>query len=283
MAVYAIGDVHGCLPELKALLKAIDFRADRDRLWFVGDLINRGPDSLGVWRFVRDLGESAVTLMGNHEVRALSGLSGRPDRAFSNQMAFVAEAPDRDALYAWLRGLPLMHHDAALRARMVHAGICPGWSPEQALERAARVQAILRDDLRIGPFFAATPDTFPDRDPPPEDETARDHFALAVMTRLRLCHPDGRLVWSVPGARGGLAFRPDPDSPYRPWHRVLDGWPEDEWLIYGHWAVAGLTRHGPFLGMDSGCVYGGRLSAVRLDHPDAPVTQVNSPGYVKPE
>ncbi|MBF0626832.1 MAG: symmetrical bis(5'-nucleosyl)-tetraphosphatase [Magnetococcales bacterium] len=284
MAVYAIGDVHGCLPELKALLKAVRFHPGRDRLWFVGDIFNRGPDSLGTIRFVRDLGERAVTLLGNHEVRALGGLSGRPDRGFARQMAFFNDAPDLPELYAWLRTLPLIHHDPELGASMVHAGFYPGWSREQAQARADDLQRIFRDDARIGSFFATFPTTFPESEPNQDDESARLHFALAVLTRLRICHPDGRVVWSIPGESGGTAFRLAADSPYRPWYRLLD-WPEDDTtrIIYGHWAVAGLTQYGRFSGLDSGCVYGGRLTAMRLDHPDHPITQVACPGYVSPE
>ncbi|MBF0271769.1 MAG: symmetrical bis(5'-nucleosyl)-tetraphosphatase [Magnetococcales bacterium] len=282
MAVYAIGDVHGCLPELKTLLQAVNFHPGRDQLRFVGDLINRGPDSLGTMRFVRDLGDRAISLMGNHEVRAISGLSGRPDRSFSRQMHFFDKAPDLPELYAWLRGLPLIHHDAELGVRMVHAGYLPGWTPETVEDCARRLHALFLDDARIGPFFAQFPAILPDQDPGPDDEQARLHFVLSVLTRLRICQPDGRVVWSIPGKSGGEAFRLEPNSPYRAWHDLLD-WPGRERLVYGHWAIAGLNRTGRFLGLDSGCVYGGKLTAVRLDHPDAPITQIPCPCYVTAE
>ncbi|MBF0341763.1 MAG: symmetrical bis(5'-nucleosyl)-tetraphosphatase [Magnetococcales bacterium] len=282
MAVYAIGDVHGCLPQLLELLEAIRFRPARDRLWFVGDIINRGPDSLGTLRFVRDLGDRAVTLMGNHELRAISGLSGHGDRAFANQMGFFAQAPDLPEIHQWLRGLPLMHHDAGLGAMMVHAGFFPGWSFHRARELADRLQEILRDDRRISTLFSSASSSLPDLEPVVTEEMASLHFALAVMTRMRICQPDGRVVWSIPGEKSGMAFRLEPDSPYRPWYELLD-WPGEERVVYGHWAVAGLSLNGRFKGLDSGCVYGGRLSAIRLDHPETPVTQVTCPCYVAPE
>ncbi|MBF0613736.1 MAG: symmetrical bis(5'-nucleosyl)-tetraphosphatase [Magnetococcales bacterium] len=281
MAVYAIGDVHGCLSELRMLLKEIAFQPGRDRLWFVGDIINRGPDSLGTLRLVRDLGDRAVTLMGNHELRAVSGLSGCPDRAFSKQMGFVQQAEDRAELYAWLRALPLMHHDPELGVSMVHAGLFPGWDQAQAIERARRLEKMLRDDATIGTLLTGFGSDFPDWEPQESaSEVERLQFALAVMTRLRICHSDGRIVWSIPGETSGTAFRLTPDSPYRPWHRLL-AWPGR--IIYGHWAVAGLTRNDPFIGLDSGCVYGGKLTAIRVDHPDMPVTQVPCSRYVVPE
>ncbi|MBF0428382.1 MAG: symmetrical bis(5'-nucleosyl)-tetraphosphatase [Magnetococcales bacterium] len=289
MAVYAVGDVHGSLPELKALLTAIGFRASRDRLWFVGDVINRGPDSLGTLRFIRDLGDRAITLMGNHEARALMGLSGHGDPLFDSQMGFLTQAPDVEEWYTWLRGLPLLHHDPELETVMVHAGVHPDWTLEDAKQRAEKLHEILQDDEQIGPFFSDAEKIFSAVE---EDATACLNFsnadlknatnclrfAFSVMTRIRLCEEKGRLVWSNPA----LTSAKSDLLPLRPWYELVK-WPEGLQVVYGHWAAAGLNAKGRFLGLDSGCVYGGQLTAVRLDHPGKPLIQVPCPCYVAPE
>ncbi|MBF0165222.1 MAG: symmetrical bis(5'-nucleosyl)-tetraphosphatase [Magnetococcales bacterium] len=282
MAVYAIGDVHGCLPQLLTLLEAVGFRPGRDRLLFVGDIISRGPDSLGTIRFVRDQGERAVALMGNHELRAINALLGFPEKGFSKHLGFLTTCPERDEILAWMRQRPFVHHEPELKLRLVHAGFWSGWSLDQAMEYARRLSAILHDEPTLRGFLARSPANLPDSESPSMDETARLHFAMAIMTRLRICQPDGRVVWAIPGATGGAAFKLEPDSPYLPWHALLD-WPVEERIVYGHWAIAGLSRNGRFIGLDSGCVYGGKLTAMRVDHPDLPITQVPCPAYVKPE
>ncbi|MBF0180855.1 MAG: symmetrical bis(5'-nucleosyl)-tetraphosphatase [Magnetococcales bacterium] len=275
MAVYAIGDVHGCLPELLVLLARIDFRPGRDRLLFVGDILNRGPDSLGTVRFVRDLGDEAVTLMGNHEARAVMGMSGRADGSFQSHLGVLADAPEADQILAWLRGLPLMHRDASLGVTMVHAGLYPGWTMADAFAIAARLRAVVMDDAGLKMLLAGFREPYAEREPDDTDEMARLRFALAVMTRIRYCTPEGRLVWANPAA---LAETPD----WVPWYRIRP-LPEPEVMVYGHWAAAGLTTGGGYYGLDSGCVYGGRLTALRLDHPERPLFQVPCPCYVKPE
>ncbi|MEO5346394.1 MAG: symmetrical bis(5'-nucleosyl)-tetraphosphatase [Magnetococcus sp. YQC-9] len=282
MAIYAIGDLHGCLPQLRTLLEAIGFLPCQDRLLFVGDIISRGPDTLGTLRFVRDLGERAITLMGNHELRAINGLSGLSEKGFQKHLGFLSSCPERDEILCWLRQLPFVHHEPDLNLRMVHAGFYAGWSLEQAMNYAGQLSAILGDDARLIPFLKQYPADLPVSEPDTSDEVARLHFAMAVMTRIRICQPDGRVVWGIPGASGGAAFKLEPDSPYRPWYDLMS-WPGEERIIYGHWAIAGLSLNRRFKGLDSGCVYGGKLTAMRLDHPDMPVTQVPCPAYVKPE
>lgn len=282
MAVYAVGDVHGCLEELKRLLDAVEFRSSCDQLWFVGDVINRGPDSLGTIRFIRDLGDRAITLMGNHEARAVVGMSGFGDGSFNDQMGFLLDAPDAAQIYAWLRGLPFLHYDERLETVLVHAGLSPRWSFADAMSRATKLSEILRDDKKIGPFFANFTDIFPEVEPDGADEAARLRYAFAVLTRVRLCREDGQLVWTntdlATGASDGLVS----GSPIRPWYE-LGKWSGRETVVYGHWAAAGLTVKGRFIGLDSGCVYGGRLTAVRLDHPQRPMVHIPCPCYVQPD
>ncbi len=291
MAIYAIGDVHGCLPELRALLAAIAFHPGRDRLWFVGDLINRGPDSLGTIRFVRGLGEGAVVVMGNHEGRAVAKLSGQEDRGLLPFYQEMQSAPDALALGTWLRALPLLHYDRTLGISMVHAGLSPAWSLSRACGYSAALGRIFRDRSASQTFFQGWNNAVLDEEPPRTERLDHLRFAFAVMTRLRLCAPDGRPLWPTHPLVSRLAnphaFVPSPetqspDFSFRPWFEQRPA-TEKGHIVYGHWAAAGLTLNLCTKGLDSGCVYGGRLTAMRLDHPDHPITQVDCPQYVVPE
>ncbi|MBF0161178.1 MAG: symmetrical bis(5'-nucleosyl)-tetraphosphatase [Magnetococcales bacterium] len=291
MAVYAIGDVHGCLPELQALLDAIPFRPEQDQLWFVGDLINRGPDSLGTLRFVRSLGERAVAVMGNHEGRAVASLSGMEDRGIAPFLQALKAAPDAQELEAWLRAIPLFHCDRNLRLGMVHAGISPAWSLDDVHRLSADVGQILRDPAASQHFFHAWDEEILEAEAPAGDPLNQLRFAFSVMTRLRMCTPEGRPLWPnnpvLAGVSNPYAFDPSRvqntgDFPFRPWFELRPD-KERSRIVYGHWAAAGLTLNENAWGLDSGCVYGGKLTAMRLDHPDHPLTQVRCPQYVSPE
>lgn len=272
MAVYAIGDVHGCLTALQKLLERIRFDPARDRLWFVGDLINRGPDSLGVVALVRGLGARAVTLMGNHEMRALALLSGAEQPQHRAYLSYVWERGDPEELRQWLVGLPVMHWEQPLGYAMVHAGVHPSWTLAMAWQRAGHLAS-----------FLASPDGLPayvHRGPPPpsEPDTAqpgwRHWYHLMAFTSIRLCTRHGVVLWPGQAAAYGLEksyLWPPGDSPFRPWFEL---WPRGQQgtVLYGHWAAAGLTVRPQTVGLDSGCVYGGRLTALRLDS-EAPVEE----------
>ncbi|MBF0462189.1 MAG: symmetrical bis(5'-nucleosyl)-tetraphosphatase [Magnetococcales bacterium] len=288
MAIYVIGDVHGCLPELNALLAAIAFRPKRDRLWFVGDLVNRGPDSLGVLRLVRGLGKRAVVVMGNHEGRVIAALSGGGAHPVAQALR---AAPDGAELETWLRALPLLHYDQSLGVGMVHAGLSPTWTLAEAGRLASAVSQILQDTHASQAFFQEWEGTLLDEEPSPTEPIHRLRFAFALMTRLRLCTPAGVPLWPnhplVAGLANPYAFVPAsgqaaPDFPFRPWFELRPR-SENVRFVYGHWAAAGLTLNHNTWGLDSGCVYGGKLTAMCLDHPERPVTQVVCPAYVVPE
>ncbi len=282
MAIYAIGDLHGCLDELQKLLDAIKFDPGSDRLWFVGDLISRGPDSLGCLRFVRGLGDRALVVMGNHEVRAIAGLSGKNSMEFENYMGYLIDAADRDELYAWMRSMPLVHRDEKLGFTMVHAGLPPNWSIDLALATSDRLAEIFSDVESTRQFFADCDLQPPNDEPEAVGSMEWLQFALGLMTRIRYCTRDGRLITPREIREGGLLGpegRLAQDSPYQPWYEHRD-WQPGEKIIHGHWAVAGLTINSHCFGLDSGAVYGGQLTAMRLDHPDHPITQVDSKEYI---
>lgn len=272
MAVYAIGDVQGCCDELEQLLEQLAFDPSRDRLWITGDLVNRGPRSVDVLRLVRGLGDAAVVVLGNHDLHLLAAASVPGVRAGKKDtFQDVLRAPDRDALLAWLRARPMLHHDADLGATMVHAGLAPQWTLATARACAAEVESALRDDARIAPFFRAMYGDEPDRWS--DDLTGWDRlrFAVNALTRIRVCTPDGRLDLDY---NGGLDDIP---PGLVPWFRA----PGRRWkgtrVVCGHWAALGYHVEGDVLAIDAGCVWGQRLCAVRLDG-EAPAVFVRCGG-----
>ncbi len=281
MALYAVGDVHGCYAPLRALLRRIDFHEGRDRLIFVGDLINRGPQSLDVVRFVRDLGDRATTLMGNHEAWIIGALCGNILPFFQDYLQTLEGAKELDTLFEWWRTLPFILHDEALGITVVHAGIHPGWRMTEVHQRAAELHMLFQDRKALDALMLGFGDHLIEEDPGHEDLMQRARFDLALFTRIRLCTAEGKLLW--PRNRRGL-------SPYQPpkGKSIFQAWYEQrlwapgEHIVFGHWAAAGLTRHRHATGLDAGCVYGGRLTAMRLDHPKRPIFQVPCPESVPP-
>jgi bis(5'-nucleosyl)-tetraphosphatase (symmetrical) len=263
MATYAIGDVQGCFDELQQLLEKIGFSAG-DRLWFVGDLVNRGPKSLEVLRFVRSLGARAVTVLGNHDLHLVAQHEGferpRSDDTFADVMA----APDRSELVDWLRGRPLMHAEGD--CAMVHAGLLPAWSVGKALRLAGEVRAALEaPDYRefLAHMYGSMPDCW-------ADELAgwdRLRVIVNAMTRMRFCTPDGKMEFRAKGKETPAGFVPWYET--RPRERCF--------VIAGHWSALGLKLTRQVALLDSGCVWGGALSALRLE--DRSVLQVPCRGY----
>jgi len=202
MATYAIGDIQGCFDELVALLDKIDFDPTRDRLWFTGDLVNRGPKSLAVMEFVRDLGDNAIVVLGNHDLH-LMACAFVDDFSPGSKDTFndVLDAPNRDDLLTWLRRQPLIHRDPALRFTMVHAGIPPHWTPTEAVEYAAEVETILRGDS-FRAFFAHMYGNSPDSWDPALSGWKRIRLITNLLTRLRYYSEDGRMDFKYKGPVG---------------------------------------------------------------------------------
>ncbi len=256
MSIYAVGDVQGCYDPLRRLLDAIAFDPARDRLWFVGDLVNRGPQSLQILRFVKGLGERAVTVLGNHDLHLLVVAAGvrKPHRG--DTLDAILAAPDRDELLAWLRHQNMMH--AANGYAMVHGGLLPQWTVAQALALGREVEDALRgegyhDFLRH--MYGNEPARWRD------DLSGYDRLRVITnaMTRLRLCLADGTMEFSH---KTGLDDMP---PGYMPWYDVPDRASRDTALITGHWAALGLVVRPDMLALDTGCVWGRRLTALRLE------------------
>lgn len=258
MAVYAVGDIQGCYQPLKKLLRSVDFNPEIDRLWCVGDLVNRGPDSLATLRYLKSLGESCVCVLGNHDLHLLEivagGLNYRRD-----SLEDVLAAEDCNELIDWLRSRPLLHHDKELEWTMVHAGMHPGWSLKKALKRASKVEAQLQGDNWRDFCRQLHHVKFPKREPAKGDAAARLLFATAVFTRVRYCTSDGMFNWDV---RSGESS----NHRDRPWYAVSwVKWRRQCHVVYGHWAAKGLVTNQPHvLGLDTGCVWGNVLTLAQL-------------------
>jgi bis(5'-nucleosyl)-tetraphosphatase (symmetrical) len=261
VAVYAIGDVQGCYDALRRLLDDLDFDPGRDRLWLAGDLVNRGPQSLEVLRFVRGLGEAAVSVLGNHDLNLLAVAHGERARKRKDTLEPVLTAPDRDDLLDWLRHRPLLHHDPSLNYTLVHAGLPPQWGLAEARDRAAELEAVLRGE-RFADLLHHMYGNTPDRWCQGLAGWERLRFITNCFTRMRYVSPCGRLELRSSGPPGTQPH------PYLPWFQVPGRASAGLRIVFGHWSTLGpLTRNGVYA-LDSGCIWGGALTALRLT--DAP-------------
>ena len=262
MTRYAIGDVQGCAQELDALLARLRFSADRDRLWFVGDLVNRGPASLATLRRVRALGDNAVVVLGNHDLHLLAAALGGERRRRSDTFDDVLAAPDRDALLEWLLHQPLAYREGG--DLMVHAGVVPQWSAAQTCALAAEVAAALGRDPRA--LFAHMYGDGPERWDEGLTGWPRLRFIINVLTRLRVCTADGCVDLALKGAP------PPASSRLKAWFAHPQRATREVRVIFGHWSALGFVRRDGVVGLDSGCVWGGTLTAVDLDDERPPVS-----------
>jgi len=272
MATYAIGDIQGCYDELRDLLRLIGFDAQHDRLWLVGDLVNRGPGSLAVLRYVRDLGDCAVTVLGNHDFHLLRIAGGYGRQHRGDTLHEVLEAPDRDELVDWLARRPLLHREG--RWLLVHAGLVPAWTAAKAEALAREVEAVLAGPLR-GEFLDQLYSDEPDR----WDEALTGHdrwrVIVNVFARLRFCDAGGRMEFRE---KRGAGFAP---AGFQPWFALPNRASADHTVICGHWSTQELLLTPNLLMLDSGCLWGGTLTAVRLE--DRRVFQVPSRLPVTPK
>jgi bis(5'-nucleosyl)-tetraphosphatase (symmetrical) len=256
MATYAIGDIQGCFEPLQRLLDEVGFDARGDRLWLVGDLVNRGPDSLATLRFVQSLGEASLVVLGNHDLHLLAVAEGYEKLKREDTLQQVLDAPDRDALLDWLRQCPLMHFEDGWA--MVHAGLLPAWSVSRALELAAEVEAALRAPTYRS-FLARMYGNHPER----WSDALAGHDRLRVivnaMTRMRLCTVEGEMEFAHKGRPKQLP------AGYLPWFDVPERRSRDTPLIFGHWSALGLIKRPDLFGLDTGCLWGRRLTALRLE------------------
>lgn len=264
MATYAIGDIQGCFDAFQRLLDRCSFNPGKDRLWLTGDLVNRGPRSLETLRFVRSLGDSAITVLGNHDLFLLMVGEGFGRRSKDDTFDEILSAPDRHELLTWLRHQPLCHLEG--NYCLVHAGLLPQWTTPRARALAAEVEAALtgpdwRDFLKHH-IWGNSPNAWRNT----LEGWPRLRAVVNAMARMRFCSPEGIMDFSV---KGELAQAP---SGFFPWFDLPERRSADSTLVVGHWSALGLKITPNLLAIDSGCLWGGELTAVRLE--DRAVFQV---------
>jgi bis(5'-nucleosyl)-tetraphosphatase (symmetrical) len=274
MAVYAIGDVQGCFDSLRALLDKLSYDPATDCLWFAGDLVNRGPQSLEVLRFVKAQ-PNAITVLGNHDLHLLAVASGQAPLKKRDTFDDILSAPDRDELLAWLRACPLLHHDPKLGYSLVHAGLLPQWGLSEALQLAAEAGEYIRRSSHNELFshmYGDTPDHWQDD----LGGWARQRVIINAFTRLRYCDVHGRLDLRPKG-------RPGKQPPHLlPWFQVPGRRTRDTRIVFGHWSTLGVWNADGVIALDSGCLWGNKLTAARLDTNFPQFTEIACPQLLAP-
>jgi len=256
MAIYAVGDIQGCYNELEQMLKLIQFDRQKDQLWLVGDLVNRGADSLSVLRLIKSMGNAAITVLGNHDLHLLAVAAGVAELSHSDTLDEILAAPDRDELLTWLRHQRMLHVQDNFV--LLHAGLLPGWSVQQAVSLAHEVEQALRGADYI-PFlekmYGNTPHQW--------DESLTGYARLRVitnaLTRMRICTVQGEMQFKFKGEVDDV-----PDG-YLPWFEVPQRASAEATVVFGHWSALGLIVKPNVIALDTGCLWGGNLTAIRLE------------------
>lgn len=267
MAVYAIGDIQGCYDPFRHLLDELAFDPNSDTLWLTGDLVNRGPKSLKTLRFVKSLGDSVITVLGNHDLNLLALAAGQVSskRRFET-LGKILGATDRDELLDWLRHRPLAHYDETLDTLMVHAGTHQDWDVGTTLKRAAEVEASLQenDETLLGKMYGNEPTAWSDK----LTGYKRLRFIINCLTRMRMLTNQGHLNLLHSGSPVPVRKK------FVPWFDYENRATADTRIVFGHWSALGLIVLPKLLSLDTGCVWGRQLTAVRLDKKKPRVTQV---------
>ena len=256
MATYAIGDIQGCFSALQKLLEIIRFDPKRDRLWLVGDLVNRGSQSLAALRWARNMGDALTMVLGNHDLHLLAVAEGFVPPHRSDTIQDILAAPDRVELLDWLRRQPLLYLEDEFV--LVHAGLLPQWTPQQARGLAAEVEAELAGD-NYREFFAHMYGNHPNHWHDDLTGISRLRTITNAMTRLRFCTPDGVIDFAHKGPAD------NPPEGLMPWFDVPDRKSRDATILFGHWSALGLKVREDIVGLDSGCLWRGSLTALRLE------------------
>ncbi|MFA6203470.1 MAG: symmetrical bis(5'-nucleosyl)-tetraphosphatase [Gallionella sp.] len=264
MAIYAVGDIQGCYTELVQLLEKIRFDPAVDKLWLVGDLVNRGADSLQVLRLVKSLGDAAITVLGNHDLHLLAVAYGQGRLHRGDTLDEILNAPDREELLTWLRHQRLLHVEGEFV--LVHAGLLPGWTVAQAAGLAREVENALQSADYVD-FLAHMYGNQPNA----WDDTLTGYKRLRVitnaLTRMRICTERGRMEFEFKAEQQNI-----PEG-YRPWFDVAGRASFNATVIFGHWSALGLMIKPNAVALDTGCLWGGPLTAIRLD--DREIIQVD--------
>lgn len=276
MAIFAIGDVQGCLDDLERLLERLNFEPEEDQLWFTGDLVNRGPKSLQTLRFVRGLGENAVSVLGNHDLHLIAVAEGLQPLKAKDTLQPILDAPDAAELLEWLRLRPLLHFDKQLGYLLVHAGLAPEWDLKKSLACAQEVEEVLQSDgyrALLENMYGDEPARWSDT----LEGYARLRYIINACTRIRYCHPDGELDLHHKGPPGS-----QPDG-LVPWFQLPQRKNAHIDIVFGHWSTLGEPDTPRIWALDSGCLWGGKLTALRLDGEECLWTSISCRGEQRPE
>lgn len=256
MAIYAVGDIQGCYHELEHMLELIQFDHKKDQLWLVGDLVNRGAGSLSVLRLIRSMGDAAITVLGNHDLHLLAVAAGVAELHHSDTLDEILEAPDRDELLLWLRQQRMLHVQDNFV--LLHAGLLPEWSVPQAQQIAHEVEQALR-----GADYVSFLEKMYGNIPHQWDEALTGYARLRVitnaLTRMRICTAQGEMQFRFKGELG------DVPQGYLPWFGVPQRASADAVVVFGHWSALGLITQPNVIALDTGCLWGGMLTAIRLE------------------
>lgn len=265
MPIYAIGDIHGQYDLFCRLLDKIEFSESQDQLWIVGDMVNRGPDSLKVCQLIRSLKGSAISILGNHDIHLIVAANIPTVASASYTFSDILESPERDEIIDWMRNRPFLHRQD--HVAMIHAGMIPQWTLDQAEQLAKEAENAFKADN----YQAMLPQLYgncPDRWSEELTGIDRIRYIINVFTRLRFCKPDSTLDFQIKG---------EPDQArdgYLPWYDIKNRKTKDDLLITGHWSALGLRMKQNHLGIDTGACWGRALTAVRLG--DRKVFQVEA-------
>lgn len=263
MAVYAVGDLQGCLEPLKCLLHEVRFDPLKDQLWLVGDLVNRGPQSLQTLRFLYAMGDAVTCVLGNHDLHLLAVAHQVERLRKSDTLREILEAPDRDELLDWLRRQKLLHYDAHRQIALVHAGIPPQWTLKKALKYAAEVEQVLQDDIRLPLFLEGLYGNEPAKWDKSLTGTSRLRVITNYFTRMRFCTADGTLDFK---SNEGQESAP---AGFAPWFSHPKRKTRGLKLIFGHWsALQGHCAEPGLFALDTGCVWGASMTLLNIDSGD---------------
>ncbi|MEQ1975768.1 bis(5'-nucleosyl)-tetraphosphatase (symmetrical) ApaH [Xenorhabdus sp. SGI240] len=259
MATYLIGDIHGCYREFRALLEQVNFNSSEDTLWLTGDLVARGPDSLAVLRYIKQLGSAVKLVLGNHDLHLLAVYAKISRNKPKDLLDELLAAPDADELINWLRKQPMLQIDEELKLVMAHAGLTPQWDLETARICAREVEAILRSDsypLFLNEMYGDMPNNWT----PELSGLARLRYSTNALTRMRYCFPHGQLDMSCKSKPENAP------APLKPWFTLPRRIPEDYSIAFGHWAaLEGQGTPAGIYALDTGCCWGGKLTLLRWE------------------
>ncbi len=260
MTTYAVGDLQGCLSPLRCLLDRVRFDPSTDRLWLVGDLVNRGPQSLETLRFLFSIRSAVTCVLGNHDLHLLAVAYDIERLKKGDTLQDILDAPDREELLDWLRKQKLLHHDPERDIAMVHAGIPPQWTLEKALRRAAEVEEVLRDDERLPIFLDGMYGNEPAKWHKDLSGVTRLRVITNYFTRMRFCTADGTLDLK---SKEGVGSAP---PGYAPWFSHPQRKTRGQKIIFGHWAaLEGHCDEPGVTALDTGCVWGQAMTLMNID------------------